>query len=153
MSCTRILPLCLTFLASCAQVRDLLPQPDAGGVVYALGGLEGFTSPLGRALKPACPALEFPEGSHTLSKEHTATLAHFITDQGDALETQRLLIVGHTPVDLPGSYARALSERRAQAVRQLLIENGMNAANVQTLGLGHDSPAGSTGHRVIIYQQ
>ena len=131
----------------------MLPQADSGGVVYALGGLEGYTSPLSRALKPAWPALEFAADSHRLSKEHETALSNFLTGLGTNIETQRHLIVGHTPVDLPSGYARALSERRAQAVRHYLIENGMPAGNLQSLGLGHDSAAGSTGHRVIIYQQ
>lgn len=149
-----LLPCLPLLLGACAQVRDMLPDTsDTGGVVYALGSQAGFISPLGRALKPACAALEFAPASHSLTGAHEKTLRDFLATLGGGQEPRRHLIVGHTPVDLPGGYARSLSERRAQAVRQFLIENGLPAAGLQTLGLGHDSPAGATGHRVIIYQQ
>ncbi len=143
---------CLLLLPACGHLGGLLPEADTGGVVYALGPREGFTSPLAAALKPACPPLEFPADGHALTGAHEKILRDFLAELGGDLE-KRHIIVGHTPVELPGGYARSLSERRAQAARQFLIENGMPAASLQTLGLGHDSPAGATGHRVILYAQ
>ncbi len=144
------LPLTL-LLAACEQMPKF---PKLGGeqeptVVFALGTRDGFQSPLESALKPACPALEFEDESYSVTGAHKKTLAPLIADWSKA--KPRFLIAGHTPPGLPEDFARSLSERRAQAVRQHLIESGVEAANLQTVGYGYDSPPAS--NVVIVYQQ
>jgi outer membrane protein OmpA-like peptidoglycan-associated protein len=63
----------------------------------------------------------------------------------------RYLIAGYSQPELPEDYARSLSERRAQAVRQTLIECGVDASHLQTVGFGHDNAP--TANIVVIYQQ
>ena len=66
----------------------------------------------------------------------------------------RLLIAGYTPPNLPPDHARSLSERRALAVRQRLIELGLESANLQTVGFGNDfSPSGPSSDVVAVYRQ
>ncbi|MEN3941292.1 OmpA family protein [Prosthecobacter sp. SYSU 5D2] len=138
-------------LCSCTTPPALLQEQEAD-IVFALGPKEGFTSPMAAPLKPACPALEFPGTSFALNGGQKKTLQGLAADWKET--KLRYLIAGYTPPELPGDYARSLSERRAQAVRQYLIENGVEAASLQTIGFGHDSaPSGPSTSVVVIYKQ
>ncbi|MCA1963469.1 MAG: OmpA family protein [Prosthecobacter sp.] len=130
----------------------LSPQPEPT-VVYALGTREGFRSPLQEGnLRPACPALEFSGTTFRLSGAHRRTLEALAASWQE--KKPRYLIAGYCQTGLPEDYARSLSERRAQAVRQHLIEHGVEAANLQTVGFGHDStPSAPTSSVVVIYRQ
>ncbi len=137
----------LVALSACST----LPQEDAD-VVFALGPRDGFTSPLNGALKPVCPALEFTGTRYALTGAHQKTLLGVAEAWKEG--KPRYLIAGYAPPELPEDFARSLSERRAQAVRQHLIENGIEAAQLQTVGFGHDSPPSSpTSSVVVIYRQ
>lgn len=125
-------------------------QPD---IVFALGSREGFVSPLNASLKPACPALEFRGTSYALTGAHRRTLAQLAKGWSEAGKPKYVL-AGYTPPEMTEDYARALSERRALAVRQALIEQGIEAASLQTVGFGQDSaPSGPTTGVVVIYKQ
>ncbi len=54
-----------------------------------------------------------------------------------------LLIVGHTDAKGSDDYNMSLSQRRAQAAAQYLVTQGVDAARVQTLGLGETEPKAS----------
>jgi peptidoglycan-associated lipoprotein len=56
-----------------------------------------------------------------------------------------LLIEGHCDERGTEEYNRSLGERRALAVRELLIRSGVDAGHVFTRSFGKDQPA-STGH-------
>lgn len=155
-TCMRLLsavipPLVLT----CCQGLPALPglrKSDEPTVVYALGGREGFSSPLEAALKPACQALEFSGTGFRLDGGHQKALRMMAAEWQKA--TPRYLIAGYSPPGLPEDYARSLSERRALAVRQFLIEAGVEAASLQTVGFGFDSsPSSPTSGVVVIYRQ
>jgi hypothetical protein len=138
-------------LAACT---GSLPHSDETTVLHALGPRDGFISPLVEPLRPACPALVFPATRYSLSTIHQGLLCEFMATLPADRSNLRLLIVGQTPLDLPGAHARALSERRAQAVRRFLIDQGLPAEQLQTLGLGHDAAsAGHTGNSVVLYRQ
>ncbi len=135
-------------LSGCGGI-PLLPA-ESTAVVYALGSREGFPSPLGRQLTPACPALAFTGDGFNTSGRHRLGLQQF-AESAKASET-RYLIVGYTSPGIPEDHARSLSERRAQAVRQTLIELGIEAARLQTVGLGNDfAPSGPSSDVVVIY--
>ncbi|TDU73157.1 OmpA family protein [Prosthecobacter fusiformis] len=138
-------------LCSCTTVTSVFQEKEAD-IVFALGSREGFVSPMTASLKPVCPALEFSGTSYSLHGAHQRTLQGLATAWPES--KPRFLIAGYAPHDLPEDYARALSERRAQAVRQVLIEAGVEAANLQTIGFGNDSaPSGPSTGVVVIYKQ
>jgi hypothetical protein len=138
-------------LPACNSIPGLSGEPPAD-VVFALGSRDGFSSPLSSALKPACQALEFQGEVFSLSGAHKKILSSLIADW--AKTKPRYLVAGYSPPGLPEDFARTLSERRAQAVRQYLIESGVEAANLQTVGYGFDSsPSSPTSSVVVIYQQ
>lgn len=140
-------------LSACESVPSFsLFTPKETDVVYALGARDGFTSPLERPLKPVGSALEFADSRYALTGAHIRVLDTLATAWKEG--KPRYLIAGYAPPSLPEDYARAVSERRAQAARQHLIEHGVEAANLQTVGFGQDSaPAGPSSHVVVIYQQ
>lgn len=155
-SSLRLLPLALmpAVLACCQALPGVpgLSKSDEPSVVYALGGREGFSSPLEVALKPACPALEFSGTVFSLGGGHQKILKSLADEWQNG--RPRYLLAGYTPPGLPEDYARSLSERRAQAVRQFLIEAGVEAASLQTVGFGFDSsPSSPTSGVVVIYRQ
>lgn len=57
--------------------------------------------------------------------------------------TLHLNIEGYTDSIGSDDYNQKLSQRRADAVRDYLISNGINAANVQSIGLGKADPVAS----------
>ncbi len=132
------------------------PLPTGGEptVLHALSSRDGFTSPLLQPLRPACSALVFSGTGYALSAAHEKLLRDFAAALPEGGGGARHLIVGQAPLEFPGSHARSLSERRAQAVRRFLIDQGLPAESLQTTGLGHDAaPAGFTGNSVVIYRQ
>jgi len=137
----------LFLLTQCSHFPGFHAEP-VPEVVYALGSRDGFTSPLSVALKPACSALEFTGVSFDLTGVHRRQLAPLATDPVTAKD--RYLIAGYAPPGLPEDFARALSERRAQAARQYLIESGVEAVQLQTVGFGFDSAPNAPGANVVV---
>jgi outer membrane protein OmpA-like peptidoglycan-associated protein len=56
---------------------------------------------------------------------------------------RRVLIEGHTDSVGSDAYNLDLSQRRADAVRDFLLQNGVNAAQISTRGYGKASPVAS----------
>lgn len=142
-------------LASCSSIPmpSFLRNPASEAVVYALGPREGFTSPLNGSLKPACPALVFENANFQLTSAHQQAL-NSLAQEMTKNKKARLLVAGYTAPNLPSDHARSLSERRSLAVRQRLIELGLEAASLQTVGFGNDfSPSGPSSDVVVIYRQ
>lgn len=143
--------LLLSAVPSCSLLPGLSPEQEPS-VVFALGTRDGFQSPLQGALKPACPALDFAAEGYAITGAHRKTLAALAADWSDS--KPRYLIAGYVAPGLPEDFARSLTERRAQAVRQQLIESGIEASHLQTVGFGFDSsPSSPTSSVVVIYQQ
>lgn len=141
-------------LTQCAMV-DLPPLVTGDkdqSVVYALGSREGFKAPIAvQGLRPACPALEFPGERFVVAGAHDRSLREVAMTWKQ--RHQRYVIAGYASPALPNDYARSLSERRAQAVRQRLIEYGVEAADMQTVGYGSDfAPSSPSTGVVVIYQ-
>lgn len=133
---------------------SFLGSSSSEAVVYALGPREGFSSPLNGSLKPACPALVFDNADDfRLTSKHQQAV-QTLAQEMSSNKKSKLLIAGYTPPNLPQDHARSLSERRALAVRQRLIELGLEAASLQTVGFGNDfSPSGPSSDVVVIYRQ
>lgn len=62
-----------------------------------------------------------------------------------AIETVE--VVGHTDAIGSASFNQRLSEERAEAIRQVLIKNGVNANVIFTRGLGESEPAADNATR------
>jgi OOP family OmpA-OmpF porin len=60
----------------------------------------------------------------------------------------RLNVVGHTDTSGSPAYNQALSERRASAVREALVQRGVPSSQIATRGLGESQPLIATGDGV-----
>jgi OmpA-OmpF porin, OOP family len=60
----------------------------------------------------------------------------------------RLNVVGHTDTSGSPAYNQALSERRAGAVREALVQRGVPAGQIATRGVGESQPLIATGDGV-----
>lgn len=150
----RVAPLLLAAcLTSCSSMPFFSGAKDEA-VIYALGPRDGYRSPISADLKPACPALIFHDEGYALTARHEGTLRGLFDEIKAETPKTKFLVAGYAPPALPQDHARALSERRAQAVRQHLIELGLEPANLQTVGFGNDfSPTGPSSDVVVIYRQ
>lgn len=108
----------------------------------AAGGRELYDA-LAADGRVSTQGIYFDTGSDQIRPESTPTLREI----GEMLESHadlKLLIEGHT--DNTGSAAanQTLSEQRANAVRQYLIDSfGVDAGRLQAKGLGQDKPVAS----------
>jgi outer membrane protein OmpA-like peptidoglycan-associated protein len=66
-------------------------------------------------------------------------LAHFMTEYPE----RRVLVEGHTDATGSDEYNRELSARRADTVREALMEHGIPAERIRTRGLGEAYPLAS----------
>ncbi len=64
-------------------------------------------------------------------------LANYLSNNANT----KIVIAGHTDARGTPQYNLALSEKRANAVRQYLIGLGASGANISTIGYGEDRPA------------
>ena len=64
-------------------------------------------------------------------------LANYLSNNSNT----KIVIAGHTDSRGTPQYNLALSEKRANAVRQYLIGLGANGSNVSTVGYGEDRPS------------
>jgi outer membrane protein OmpA-like peptidoglycan-associated protein len=103
------------------------------------------------ALQPEAPdsfVLEFEPGTSELTGESQARLADVIQNaQGRA--GGEIVVIGHT--DRQGSLEAndTLSLQRAQAVRDLLIEQGFKAELIEAVGRGEREPLVATEDEVV----
>jgi hypothetical protein len=152
---TRLSSALLLLAAPSCSVMSKLTGLSSGqepSVVFALGTRDGFQSPLLGALKPACPALVFADEGYAITGGHRKTLSALAAEW--SVSKPKYLIAGYVAPGLPEDFARSLTERRAQAVRQQVIESGIEASHLQTVGFGFDSsPSSPTSSVVVIYQQ
>lgn len=92
-----------------------------------------------KKLTGAIEGIGFETGSAVIRKESRATLDAVVATLGEHPQI-RIEIAGHT--DSTGTYDRnlALSRDRAEAVRDYLVEHGIDASRLQTRGAGPDEP-------------
>ncbi len=86
--------------------------------------------------------ITFAKNSSTVSGEFTPELQSVAKVINEYNQTV-LLIKGHTDSDGSEQYNQALSERRADAVKSVLIVNNVNPSRLTTIGMGEYQPKAS----------
>lgn len=87
-------------------------------------------------------AIQFDPNSVQISVSSQQALAHLATAlQSSELRDFHFLIEGHTDAKGLPAYNRKLSQLRADAVRKLLIAQGVAAQQLRAVGKGSDAPA------------
>jgi len=88
------------------------------------------------------------------SAKTMATLAKALSSP--QLEGRKFTVIGHTDASGSAAYNKALSDRRAAAVRSYLTENGVDGARLKAMGKGEsqllngDDPNAAENRRVEI---
>lgn len=145
------LSLALIAMLTLCQCSLLDRVVNSSAVIYALPPQEKMPSLLTHPdkLTPAGPVITFSPNRFLLTARQRAQL-QALGEQWKE-ETPHLLIVGFARRGTPAGYARALSQRRAESVRQVFIEQGIDAAHLHSTGYGHDQPGLSSEDTVKIY--
>ncbi len=131
-----------------SQCSVIGPMMMPSKTIYALA-TQNVPSPLEKELESAGEPITFSRDHFTLSPRQRSLLVKQAPQWKE--KQQHLLIAGFAQRGFPASYARSLSQRRAESVRQVLIEEGIDAAELHSTGYGHDQPTLSSGDEVRIF--
>lgn len=91
-------------------------------------------------VKGQFPPLYFGFDSYSVSSAEMPKIQQVATALRDN-SSSRLIIAGFTDERGTQEYNRGLGERRAQAVRQALVEAGIASDRIQTVSFGSEMPA------------
>jgi outer membrane protein OmpA-like peptidoglycan-associated protein len=81
-------------------------------------------------------------GAHTLTKVATRDLGR-LTPAVAEYENYHVIVEGHSDSTARGEKGDALADARAQAVREALVNGGLDAGRVETRAMGHAQPVAS----------
>ncbi len=87
----------------------------------------------------------FDTNSSKLNDEATSTLNNQVVLEAKNENTKKVVIEAHCDERGSKVYNKKLSLKRANAVKQHLVKNGVKGAIIKTVGYGEDKPA-ATGH-------
>jgi outer membrane protein OmpA-like peptidoglycan-associated protein len=113
---------------------------SSSAVIYALPPQQSLPSPMANpsVLQSAGNDITFSPNRFLLTKRQRTMLNTHAAEWKE--KPPQLLILGFTRRGIPAGYARSLAQRRAESVRQALIEEGIDAARMHTAGYGFDQP-------------
>ncbi len=134
-------------LAACP--KPVVPDPDPTDVTYggdsgadtsgASGSGLGDGEFFGEAEETLGTVIYFDfDSSEVRAQDQDIVAAHAIRLNEDSFASVRL--EGHADERGSREYNIGLGERRAQAVRQLLMIQGVNASQIQTVSFGEERP-------------
>ena len=130
---------------TCCLLSSCSVLPTAPTTVYALADQKALISSTQR--QSLC-SLPFPGMEYELNEAAAA----FVTEKAAPhLAQEQLLIIGAADAGLPPEYARTLGQRRAEAVRKLLIEEGWPPERLHPTTVGNDLPPRAAAGYVQIY--
>lgn len=86
--------------------------------------------------------IQFESDQATIKPDSDALLAEIIAVVQDNPQLRRLSIEGHTDSTGSDMHNQALSEQRAAAVRDYLVQHGVDAARLTSRGWGETRPIG-----------
>ena len=138
--------LCLAFtLASCATKKDQYAGVDGDFVsgVPLPDRADGSSYLGGNVSKGQYPPVQFGFDSYEVSASEMPK----VQAVAQALKGSKndMIIAGFTDERGTEEYNRGLGERRALAVREALIKQGIGAGRVQTVSFGEEMPVDSGG--------
>jgi len=128
----------LTLLAGCACQPEEAPAPVAEPVAAAPAEAPA-PAPAPETITLSGDAL-FDFDKSTLRPDAVAALDTTVQKYKGA-KLNSMTIVGHTDSKGSDAYNQALSERRADSVREYLIAQGLEGSKISTSGRGESDPA------------
>ncbi|MDQ3039388.1 MAG: OmpA family protein [Pseudomonadota bacterium] len=142
-----------TDVPAAAQVKTRALRPGAASM---------STAPAPAPMPVAKPAsinmqINFEYNSASISASSERTMATLAKALGSSqLEGRKFTVIGHTDASGSAGYNKALSDRRAAAVRSYLMNNGVTASRLKATGKGesellnNDDPNAAVNRRVEI---
>ncbi len=119
--------------------------PDVAGTV-ANNGCPEVTEEVQQQLNDYARTILFDTGKSSIKAESTSVMVDIITILQD-YPTARFTVEGHTDSVGGASTNQKLSESRANAVRDFLIEKGVGADRLSAIGYGEDKPIATNNTR------
>lgn len=131
-------------LASCSLFKKKGPQYAGVDGDYVSGTpladrQDGANFFGGNVAKGEFPPVYFGFDSFTVGSNEIAQIREVAARLKGSSQT--IIIAGFTDERGTEEYNRSLGERRALAVRQALIDDGVSAAKIQTVSFGKEMPA------------
>lgn len=131
--------------------QDLRPSKESpGDPGSGVPGIDGFHAPTGR-LASLFTNIKFETDNYSIKAEHIPTLKE-IADYLDKHPNLYVFIEGHADERGAAAYNLALGSRRANAVRNFLVQNGVNPDQLFAISYGLERPV-SLGHDDVAWQQ
>lgn len=115
--------------------------PDVAGTV-ANGGCPEVTVEVQKQLNDYAKTILFDTGKSSIKAESTGVMVDIIRILGE-YPTAKFSVEGHTDSQGGAKTNQALSESRANSVRDFLIGEGIGAARLTAAGYGEDQPIAS----------
>ena len=110
--------------------RDECPNTPAGATV----------TDTGCAVKIVLENIRFELNSDRVSSEYSSVLQRIASSIKARGDIKSVVVVGHTDATGSASYNQTLSEKRARAVADYLVDQGVDRVLVTTKGMGESSP-------------
>lgn len=114
-------------------------------------GVEGFHSPTGR-LATLFRQIAFDTDNYTVKGEENIKTLKEIADYLNKNSSLHVFVEGHADERGPAAYNLALGSKRANSVRNFLVQNGVNPDRLFTISYGIERPA-VLGHDELAWQQ
>ncbi|MFP4154208.1 MAG: OmpA family protein [Halothiobacillaceae bacterium] len=89
----------------------------------------------------------FDFDKYNLKPAGKAALDELVKEMGDLSEIAKITVVGHTDSIGTAEYNQGLSERRANTVRDYMIEKGVPAGKIEAYGKGEADPVADNSTR------
>ena len=134
-------------LGSCSLMH---PSADDSQVIYALPPRQPGGTPLMETMTAIGGPFAFSRERFVLTDSQISALEKAAPQW--VKDKTKMLVVGFAQRGLPPDYARVLAHRRAESVRQVLIEHGLDAGNIHSAGYGNDVPSLNSDDSVVIYE-
>lgn len=119
---------------------NAIPQPKAAPGEHGVPTLDKFRTPTG-AEASVFKNVFFNTDDHILrGKEYTAIIDR-IADYLKSHDNVYLFVAGHCDERAPEAYNLALGTRRANHIRSLLVQKGVDPERIHTVSYGKERPA------------
>jgi peptidoglycan-associated lipoprotein len=118
-----------------------IPQPksEPGEKGSGVPGIEGFRRPSGE-LAAIFKNLHFNTDDHILRSKDALALVERIADYLKSHRNDYVFIEGHCDERGPEAYNLSLGSRRANYVRSLLVQKGVDPERIHTVSYGKEKP-------------
>lgn len=117
------------------------PKETPGEAGSSIPGIESFKDPSTMAnLAPIFKNIHFDYNSNLIKGSDNLNIVHNIAAYMKSHPNTYVFIEGHTDERGPQAYNLALGSRRSNAVRNLLIQQGVNPDNLFTISYGKERP-------------